>query len=112
MSPTTSSRNVARTRSLMRWTASSPAAMLTPAASYVSPTDGGDLVERRLRGRGADLDRVVAGEAGGAETGAGGAGGRDEPVELEVGQGVGSDVLAPLGQGGLGRGAHRARRGL
>src|SRR4051812_24660461 len=37
MSPMTSGRKVERTLSLMRWTASSPASMLTPAASYVSP---------------------------------------------------------------------------
>src|SRR5438270_8788003 len=70
MSPTTSGRNVERTRSLMRATASSPAAMLTPAPSYVSPTDGGvapvgrGLV--RILGPPADghghVDRVLAGE--------------------------------------------------
>src|SRR5438270_10991831 len=76
MSPTTSGRNVARTRSLMRATASSPAAMLTPAASYVSPTDRGAVLlgrgAGRLAGPDADghVDRVVARETRRAETGA------------------------------------------
>ena len=49
-----------------------------------------------------DLDRVVAGEAGVAEPGAGRAGGADEPVEGEVGQAVGADVVADLVDGELG----------
>src|SRR5947209_5781600 len=103
MSPTTSGRNVARTRSLMRATASSPAAMLTPAASYVSPTgrcvallgrdgdvDGGGDGDRAGvgAGRGAErhVDRVLARQTGGAEARARRPRGRHQPVEVEVGQ--------------------------
>src|SRR5581483_3398144 len=116
MSPTTSGRNVERTRSRMRATASSPAAMLTPAASYDSPTDcsRGNLDATRrevgavhcnvvlnciatLGGRhGRDVDGVLAGEARRAEPGTGGPGGRHQAVELEVGEGVGTEVLADL----------------
>src|SRR3954454_24409955 len=48
MSPMTSRRNVWRTRSLMRWTASSPFVIETPAASYVSPMSCLRLGQRDL----------------------------------------------------------------
>src|SRR4029077_19196160 len=99
MSHTTSGLKVERTRSLMRATASSPAVMLTPAASYVSPTDrgvmalGGRLVELGPVGA-RDVEGVLAGEARRAEPRARRAGRGHQAVEVEVGERVAAQVLA------------------
>src|SRR3954447_1039593 len=115
MSPTTSGRNVERTRSLMRATASSPAVMLTPAASYVSPTDWRVSRVRALQGldlsvlRDGHVDRVLAGEARRAEPRPRRTGRRDQAVEIEVGERVAAQVLADLADGHARRQQLRAR---
>src|SRR6188768_4219671 len=71
MSPMTSGRNVERTLSLMRCTASSPASMLTPAASYVSPIRRDPSSSGRATGL-LVAARFVGGEQAAAEQGLGG----------------------------------------
>src|SRR5205809_1148280 len=95
----------------MRWTASSPAAMSTPASAYVrgcfflrSGTSGFSVsgVEHSLGQRDVRGDGIVAGEAGRTKTGAWRVDGLDQLVELEVGQRVGSEVVADLVDGHVG----------
>src|SRR3954470_6588954 len=118
MSPMTSGRYVERTSSLMASTASSPAVMSTPASLYDSPISDPSAVrgeQRRLVQRALELagrhrvalehflaqghghrNGVVPGEARVAEPGADRAGRLVQPVDTEVGEAVGPDVLLDL----------------
>src|SRR5436305_799642 len=93
----------------MRATASSPAVMLTPAASYVSPTDWRVGRVRALEGLDLSVlgdghvDWVLAGEARRAEPRPRRTGGRHQAVEVEVGERVAAEVLANLADGHAGR---------
>src|SRR4051794_7967372 len=73
--------------------------MSTPAPAYVSPT-GMDQVYVGELGHGLRParygHRVLPGEACGAETRTRRAGSRDQAVEVEVAQGVGTEVVAHL----------------
>ena len=59
-------------------------------------------LEHRLAQPDGDLDRVLAGEAGGAEARTGRLGGTEQPLQREVGQAVGVDVIADLVDGEVG----------
>src|SRR5687767_13162623 len=111
MSPMTSGRIVDRTCDLMRSTASSPAAMSTPASAYVrrfcaaSPGRSDMLrgvFQHVLRQLHRHLGGVFPREAGGAEARTRRVDGGDEVLEAEIGDRVDAEVLLDLAHGEIG----------